>query len=118
MQTGNIPSHVPPLTLAWDILEWAEENIVQPDGEHAGDPWKFTNEQIRFLAWFYALDKRGKWLYRSGSMRRSKGWGKARCWLHLQSSSFVGQRASAISRMGNRQAKRNIIHGFKSPPLQ
>lgn len=76
-QTGNIPSKAPEFTLAWDILAWAEENIVNPDGENAGDPWRFTNEQIRFLAHFYAVDKRGKWVYRTASLRRAKGWGKS-----------------------------------------
>ncbi|WP_207944377.1 hypothetical protein [Actinomadura rubrisoli] len=74
MQTGNIPSHMPEYTLAWDIIQWAEENIVQPDGESAGDPWRFTDEQLRFLAWFYAVDENGKWVYRSASLRRAKLW--------------------------------------------
>jgi hypothetical protein len=79
MQSGNIPNGAPVSTLAWDVLAWAETNIVQPDGETAGDPWRFTDEQIRFLAWFYAVDERGKWVYRTASLRRAKGWGKVRC---------------------------------------
>lgn len=87
MQTGNIPAHMPPRTLAWHILSWAEENIVQPDGESAGEPFRFTPEQIRFLAWFYAVDESGRWLYRTASLRRSKGWGKAPCSPRCASSS-------------------------------
>lgn len=77
MQTGNIPLNEPEFTLAWDILAWGEKYLVQPDGENAGDPFKFTDEQIRFLAWFYAVDKNGRWIYRTGSLRRAKGWGKS-----------------------------------------
>lgn len=89
-QTGNIPSNAPEYTLAWDILKWGEENLVQPDGETAGDPFKFTDEQIRFLAWFYAVDENGKWVYRTASLRRAKGWGKVHCSQRSVSSSFAG----------------------------
>ncbi|WP_147409269.1 hypothetical protein [Kitasatospora xanthocidica] len=77
MQTGNIPSGVPSPkeTLGYEILEWAETFLVQPDGENAGQPWQFTDEQVRFILWFYAIDKRGRWLYRSSALRRAKGWG-------------------------------------------
>lgn len=73
-QTGNIPEYAPEYTLAWDILNWAEKNLVQPDGENAGDPFKFTDEQIRFLAHLYAVDEHGKWRYRTASLRRAKLW--------------------------------------------
>lgn len=74
MQTGNIPDKAPKYTLAHQILEWAEAYIVQPDGENAGQPWRFTPEQIRFLAHWYSVDEEGRWCYSSGSLRRSKGW--------------------------------------------
>jgi len=74
MQTGNIPDQPPKYTLAHQILKWAEAYIVQPDGENAGKPWRFTPEQIRFLAHWYSVDENGRWCYSSGSLRRSKGW--------------------------------------------
>jgi hypothetical protein len=74
MQTGNIPAEIPKYTLAWDILAWAEKNLTQPDGENAGDPFRFTDEQIRFLAHFYSVDENGKWKYRTASIRRAKLW--------------------------------------------
>lgn len=96
MQTGNIPEDAPEYTLAWDILAWAEENIVMPDGENAGDPWRFTDEQIRFLAWYYAVDEHGKWVYRTASLRRAKGWGKVRCSQRSALLSTVGRVAFPI----------------------
>jgi hypothetical protein len=90
MQTGNIPDTAPAHTLAWEILTWAEENIVQPDGENAGDPWVFTDEQIRFLAHFYALKPDGKWVYRTASLRRAKGWGKSPILAALSIIEFCG----------------------------
>lgn len=67
-----LPTH----TLGWDILGWTAEYLLQPDGPLAGDPWKFTQEQARFLLWWYAVDERGRFIYRSGMLRRMKGWGK------------------------------------------
>jgi hypothetical protein len=56
--------------------EWAPKYIRQPDGPNAGEPWRFTKEQARFLAWWYALDDVGRFVYRSGVYRRMKGAGK------------------------------------------
>lgn len=67
-----LPKH----TLGWDGLGWSAEYALQPDGPLAGDPWKFTPEQARFLLWWYAIDEQGRFVYRSGMLRRMKGWGK------------------------------------------
>lgn len=90
IQTGNIPSTAPDQTLAWQILDWAAKYIRQPDGEDANKPFKFSSEQIRFLCWFYAVDHKGKWVYRSGSLRRSKGWGKSPLLAALCIIEFIG----------------------------
>ncbi|GES18800.1 terminase [Acrocarpospora pleiomorpha] len=78
MQTGNLREGVPhpSRSLGYQILRWAETYIVQPDGENAGEPWQFTIEQKRFILWLYAIDAKGKWLYSTACLRRSKGWGK------------------------------------------
>ena len=47
------------------------------DGRDAGEPFRFTREQMNFILWWYALDKRGRFRYRRGVLRRSKGWGKS-----------------------------------------
>lgn len=65
-----LPEH----TLGWDVIGWAEEYLAHPSkpGEH----WEFTREQARFVLWWYAIDERGRWIYREGVLQRMKGWGK------------------------------------------
>lgn len=102
-QTGNIPKHVPHPTrsLGYQIIRWAEDKIRQPDGSNAGGPWRFTPEQKRYILWFYAIDDEGKWLYRTGSLRRSKGWGKSPFLAALSIIEFVGPcRFSHFDRRG------------------
>lgn len=70
------PVGLPALTLGWQILGWTNEYLCQPDGDEAGSPWVFTAEQARFVCWWYAVDERGRFLYRRGMLRRMKGWGK------------------------------------------
>lgn len=41
-----------------------------------GDPWVCTDEQERFVSWWYAIDERGRFIYRDGVLQRLKGWGK------------------------------------------
>ncbi len=75
--TGNMPAGVPhpSRNLGYGIIRWAQRYIVQPDGETAGQPWRFTAEQLRFVLWMYSIDENGRWLYRSAALRRAKGWG-------------------------------------------
>ena len=35
-----------------------------------------TDEQIRLILWWYAVDDKGQYIYREGVIRRLKGWGK------------------------------------------
>lgn len=67
-----LPKH----TIAWDVIDWCETWLLQPDGPNAGEPWRFTREQKRFLAHWYAVDERGRFVYRAGMFRRMKGHGK------------------------------------------
>lgn len=80
MQTGNLPAGLPEdhgyATIGWHALRWCTEHLVQPDGPDAGQPFRFTPEQARFVLWLYAVDKTGRWLYSSAVLRRMKGWGK------------------------------------------
>jgi hypothetical protein len=64
-------------TLGWGVADWIEDNLVQPDGEDAGDPYRLTDEQLRFVLWFYAVDGEGRFIYRRAVLRRAKGWGKS-----------------------------------------
>lgn len=63
-------------TLFPAVEGWSRRYLKQPDGPGAGKPWRFTPEQARFLAWWYAIDADGRWVYRRGTLRRVKGWGK------------------------------------------
>lgn len=73
----SLPAGLPERTLGWDVLGWCSEHLRQPDGPDAGEPWKFTAEQVRFVVWWFAIDARGRWLYTRGVLRRAKGWGKS-----------------------------------------
>lgn len=67
--------HLPKKTLGWAIINWMTEFLKAPEGEDE-DPFMPTFEQVRFLLWWYAVDSRGRYAYRSGVLRRMKGWGK------------------------------------------
>ena len=64
-------------TLGFGVIRWIHDHLLQPDGDNAGEPFRLTAEQRRFVLWWYALDDRGKFTFRRGVLRRSKGWGKS-----------------------------------------
>lgn len=64
-------------TLGWDVIAWAEEFLAQPDGQSAGEAWQWTGTQARIVAWWYAVDEQGRWLYRRGQIVLPKGSGKS-----------------------------------------
>jgi hypothetical protein len=64
-------------TLGWGVLAWAETFLAQPDGPAAGDPWAWTDAQARIVAWWYAVDPDGVWLFRRGQIVLPKGAGKS-----------------------------------------
>lgn len=68
--------YLPDWSLGWTVINWLAENVRMPGGEHAGEPFIPTLEQARFIVWWYALDEDGTNVYRSGVLRRMKGWGK------------------------------------------
>lgn len=72
----TIPDSLPIRSLGWEILDWCQRYIRQPDGGAAGEPWTFTDEQIWFVVWFYAVDLEGRWIWNRAVLRRAKGWGK------------------------------------------
>lgn len=63
---------LPERTLGWEIAGWCAQWLRTPDGE----PWQFTLEQLRFILWWYAVDRNGRFVYRTGVLQRMKGWGK------------------------------------------
>ncbi len=42
-------------TLGYEVADWIEAHCVIPDGDNAGDPFRLTPEQLRFLLWDYRL---------------------------------------------------------------
>ncbi len=69
--------HLPEKTLGDQIVNWMYKYVIQPSGSRAGEPFLVTDEQYRFLLWWYAVDPvSGRFLYRNGLLRRLKGWGK------------------------------------------
>lgn len=84
------PEGLPERTLGWQALQWSADYLKQPDGPNADAPWRFTPEQARHLLWFYAIDERGRFLYRRSVLRRMKGWGKDPFASAVAAIEFVG----------------------------
>lgn len=72
----TLPEGLPEHSVGYDVVSWCERWLTIPDGPHAGEPWRFTREQGRFVLWYYAVDSAGRWLYQRATLRRAKGWGK------------------------------------------
>jgi Phage terminase-like protein, large subunit len=78
-RTDTLPLQLPERTLGYHAAAWMVDNLVQPNGPRAGQPFIPTDRQIEFLAHFYALNHKGSFVYRQGIRRLSKGSGKAEC---------------------------------------
>jgi hypothetical protein len=64
-------------TLGYAIAEWIQAWCVVPDRDLRGMAFALTDEQLRFLVYFYALTPEGAWRYRRGAqLVRSQKWGK------------------------------------------
>jgi hypothetical protein len=63
--------------LGYQAALWVEEWLVQPNGPRAGQPFELTPTQVQFLAWWYAVDAEGRWLFSHGARRLAKGSGKS-----------------------------------------
>lgn len=84
------PEGLPAKTLGWQVLSWTVDYLLQPDGPDAGQPWRYTPEQVRILLWWYAVDARGRFVYRRAIIRRSKGHGKDPLAASLALIEFLG----------------------------
>lgn len=69
---------LPEFSLGWQVLQWIRDNLLGEEPDEHGDPLPFTPtfEQARFILWFYAIDRFGRFLYRDVVLQRLKGWGK------------------------------------------
>lgn len=64
-------------TLGPDVLAWGETELIQPDGDDAGEPWQWRDSQARFLCWWYVVDDGGEFVFRRGQIVLPKGTGKS-----------------------------------------
>lgn len=86
--------HLPLKTLGWGVLSWMSEYVNTPGGHddrarlemliqmsEAGitvneNMFLPTDEQVRMILWWYAVDDLGNYTFREGVFRRLKGHGK------------------------------------------
>jgi hypothetical protein len=73
----TMPEGLPTYTLGWEVVRWATKYLKHPNGPRAGKRWEFTDSQVRFLLWWYAVSDEGRWLYSHGVRRLAKGSGKS-----------------------------------------
>jgi len=66
----------PDRTLFVPVVAWCRRWLRQPDGPDAGQPLELTDQQKHILALWFAFDDDGRWLFRRGTIRMCKGWGK------------------------------------------
>jgi hypothetical protein len=67
-----------PATLGYVVAQWIQDFCVVPDRELRGQPFVFTEEQLRFMVLFYRLrpDTGGWWHQRGAQLVRPQKWGK------------------------------------------
>lgn len=63
--------------MGWEVVKAATKYLRQPNGPRAGQRFEFTNNQIRFLLWWYSVDEAGNWLFHRAVRRLAKGSGKS-----------------------------------------
>jgi hypothetical protein len=86
----TLPPGLPELTLGFGAAKWIEALLLQPNGPRAGKPFRLTSRQLRFLAWWYAIDENGRWLFNHGVRRLAKGSGKSPFAAVLALTEFCG----------------------------
>lgn len=73
-------------TLGYAVAEWIETMVPIPDGDRQGQPYRLTDEMLRFLLHFYRLHphatvQEGRpsapFVYRGGQLMRAQKWGKS-----------------------------------------
>jgi len=73
-------------TLGYSVGEWIEANCVIPDGLHQGEPYRLTDEMLRFVLRFFRLHPRAQvienrpsaaFVHRGAQLIRPQKWGKS-----------------------------------------
>lgn len=78
---------LPERTLGWQILGWCAEFLNNFDGT---PNLRLTPEQARLILWWYAVDEKGRFIYRQGVIQRLKGHGKDPLLAVISLIEFVG----------------------------
>lgn len=74
---GDGKFDIPERTLGWEIAGWCSEYMLDPNSTvDDPQPFRFTNEQLRLILHWYAIDESGRFINRIGVIQRLKGWGK------------------------------------------
>jgi hypothetical protein len=83
---------LPELTIGWQVLDWVSKNLLADETDEHNNPLPFdlTDEQKRFILWFYAIDEEGRFLYREVVLQRLKGHGKDPLASVVSAVEFVG----------------------------
>lgn len=83
---------LPEYTLGWQVLDWIKANLLADETDENNNPLPFdlTDEQKRFILWFYAVDESGRFLYREVVLQRLKGHGKDPLAMVIACVEFVG----------------------------
>lgn len=83
---------LPEFTLGWQAIKWGEQNLLADETDENDEPLPFmlTNEQLRFVLWFYAIDEAGRFAYRNTILQRLKGHGKDPLAAFIAAVEFVG----------------------------
>lgn len=77
-------------TLGGHVLKWITDHLRVPSGPLYGRPLKMTMEQAAILLEWYRIDHNGELVYRRGSVRRPKGWGKSPLLAAVALAEFCG----------------------------
>lgn len=76
-------------SLGWGLLEWLGQ---LPSPRDPSQPLRFTDEQAMSIVRWYAIDERGRRVYRRGYSRRSKGYGKS----PVEAAKSIGELAGPV----------------------
>jgi hypothetical protein len=64
-------------TLGYAVADWIAGHCVIPDGDHVGQPFVLTDEQLKFVLWHYRIDPAtGRFFFRRSQLVRPQKWGK------------------------------------------
>jgi hypothetical protein len=64
-------------SIGYEVLRWGSDYLAQPDGDEAGLPWQWTARQVRFVTWWFAADRAGRFLFDRSQIVLPKGSGKS-----------------------------------------